>query len=86
MPFSAKILIGTGAVVCVFCLIAMIKSGHFFKSLSVSAISGIGSLFAVNLLSGITGFGISVNWFTVIFSAFSGICGSIALLISNVLV
>lgn len=84
MPTSAKILVCTGGAVCILCLIAMIKSGHFFKSLSVSAISGVGSLFAVNLLSGVTGVAISVNWFTVIFCAFSGICGSIALLILNV--
>lgn len=84
MPVSAKILIGIGLLMCLLCFIGMIKSKHFFKSFITSVLSGVGSLFAVNLLSGITGVGIAVNWFTVIFCAFSGICGSITLLIANV--
>ncbi len=85
MPIGAKILIGVGGVICVVCLVAMIKSGHFFKSFFVSLLSGVGSLFAVNLLSDMTGVGIAVNWYTTVFCALSGMCGSITLVIADIL-
>lgn len=81
MPASAEILIVAAALICLACFIKMIRSGHFFKSLSVSLLSGVGSLFAINLLSDVTGVGLCVNWFTVTFCAFSGVSGSVALLI-----
>ncbi len=86
MPVGAKILIGAVGVVCLICLIKMIRSGHFFKAILTSALSGLGSLFAVNLLSSVTGVSIAVNWFTMIFCAFSGICGSICLLVTNIFI
>lgn len=86
MPDGAKILIAVGGFVCLLCLIKMIFSGHFFKSFAVSALSGLGSLFAVNLLTGITGVGVAINWFTIVFCSLSGICGSIFLLIADIII
>ncbi|MGN0463173.1 MAG: pro-sigmaK processing inhibitor BofA family protein [Acutalibacteraceae bacterium] len=86
MPFGAKLIITAAGLVSLICLIKMLQSGHFFKALSTSVLSGLGSLFAVNLLSGITGVSVAVNWFTMIFCAFSGICGSICLLIGNIFI
>lgn len=86
MPVGAKILIGAAGFISLLCLIKMIRCGHFFKALFTSAISGLGSLFAVNLLSGVTGVSIAVNWFTTAFCVFSGVCGSITLLVSNIFV
>ena len=86
MPNGAKILIGIAGFICLLCLVRMFKSGHFFKAFATSALSGLGSLFAVNLISGVTGVSVAVNWFTIVFCAFSGICGSIFLLITNLII
>ena len=61
-------------------LITAYKSGHFFKSILLSALSGTGALFAVNLLSDITGVSIPINYITLTGSGFFGIPGVIALL------
>lgn len=61
-------------------LISLIKSGHFIKYLLLSSVSGIGSLFAVNLLSAITGVTIALNYITLSVSSLFGISGVIGLL------
>lgn len=63
-------------------LIALIKSGHFIRYLLLSAISGIGSLFAVNLLSSVTGVSIALNYITLSVSSVFGISGVIGLLLT----
>ena len=66
----------------VIVFIALIKSGHFIRYLIFSAISGIGSLFAVNLLSSVTGVSIALNYITISVSSFFGISGVIGLLLT----
>ena len=66
----------------VIVLYALIKSKHFFGYLILSAISGIGSLFAVNLLSEVTGVSIALNYITLGISSVFGISGVIALLLA----
>lgn len=83
MPESAKIFLFLAAVVSVICIVRMVKTRHFVKSLAVSSLSGIGSLFAVNLITFITGISISINWFSLLFCSFTGISGSIFLLLFN---
>lgn len=61
------------------------KSRHFFKSLFLSAVSGIGGLCFVNLISEFTAVTLALNPFTVVFSAFSGLSGVIAMLILKLL-
>lgn len=71
-------------VVCLSALImlvALIKSGHFFGYIILTALSGIGSLFAVNLLSSVTGVSIALNYITLSVSSFFGIPGVIGLLL-----
>lgn len=63
-------------------LIALIKSGHFIRYLLLSVISGIGSLFAVNLLSSVTGVSIALNYITLSVSSVFGISGVIGLLLT----
>ena len=63
-------------------LIALIKSGHFLRYLLLSAISGIGSLFAINLLTSVTGVGIALNYITLGVSSVFGISGVIGLLLT----
>lgn len=63
-------------------LSALVKSKHFFGYLILSAISGIGSLFAVNLLTSITGVSIALNYITLSISSIFGISGVIALVLA----
>ena len=70
------------AVSAVIVFIALIKSGHFIRYLLLSAISGIGSLFAVNLLSSVTGVSIALNYITLGISSVFGISGVIGLLLT----
>lgn len=62
-------------------VITLIKSGHFIRYLFLSALSGIGALFAVNLLTYLTGVSIALNYITLGISALFGISGVIALVL-----
>ncbi len=62
------------------------KTGQFTKSLFLSALSGLGSLLAVNLLTGVTAVSIPLNPITVAVSSFFGISGVISLVVSQILV
>lgn len=70
------------AISAVIVLITLIKSGHFIRYLLLSAISGIGSLFAVNLLSSVTGVSIALNYITLAVSSVFGISGVIGLILT----
>ena len=61
--------------------VVLIKSGHPVRYLLSSAISGIGALFAVNLLSSVTGVSIALNYITLGVSSLFGISGVIGLLL-----
>ena len=76
-PMIFALSIGALAV-----LTTLIKSGHFLRYLLLSAISGIGSLFAVNLLSSVTGVSIALNYITLGVSSVFGISGVIGLLLT----
>ena len=73
---TITLILGTVAVI-----ICLLKSGHFIKYLFLSALSGIGALFAVNLLTSITGVSIALNYITLGISAVFGISGVIALVL-----
>ncbi len=76
-PMIIALAVGT-----VIVLTALIKSKHFFGYFILSAISGIGSLFAVNLLSEVTGVSIALNYITLSVSSLFGISGVIALVLA----
>lgn len=61
------------------------KSEHFWHCLFLSAVSGVGGLFCVNLLSGITDVYLAINPFTLAFSGFTGLSGVISLLVCNLI-
>ena len=73
---TAVLLLGALAVV-----LCLIKSGHFIRYLFLSAVSGVGALFAVNLLTSVTGVSIALNYITLGVSAVFGISGVIALVL-----
>ena len=67
-------------LLAVIILAVVLKSGHFFRSLLLSLISGIGALFAVNLLTPLTGVEVCLNYISLAVSGIFGIPGVIALL------
>ena len=83
MPENITPLIFALAFGTFIVLLTLIKSGHFVKYLILSAISGIGALFAVNLLTSITGVSITLNYITLAVSGIFGISGVIALVLIN---
>ena len=81
MPQNITPLVLVIALGVVVVMLTLIKSGHFIRYLTLSAISGIGALFAVNLLTSITGISIALNYITLCISALFGISGVIALVL-----
>lgn len=67
-------------------VVTAFKTKHFFTCLFLSAVSGIGSLFAVNILSALTQVSLAVNYLTLSVSAFLGSSGVIALLLSQLMI
>ena len=83
MPENITPLIFALAFGAVIVLLTLIKSGHFIRYLLLSTISGIGALFAVNLLTSVTGVSIALNYITLAVSGIFGISGVIALVLIN---
>ena len=83
MPENITPLILTLAFGAVVVVITLLKSGHFVRYLILSALSGIGALFAVNLLTSLTGVTIALNYITLAISGIFGISGVIALVLIN---
>lgn len=69
----------------VIILSVSVKSERFFRSLFLSAVSGIGSLFAVNIVSAVTGVSLAVNLATLLISGIGGVPGTVFLLLSDVI-
>lgn len=84
MNVNNKTVFGIIILSLIIILIIMIRSKHFFKCFTLSSVSGIAALFAVNLLKEITGFEIGVNPVTLCFSAIGGSPAVILMLISRV--
>ena len=83
MFFNSATLIAALAASLIIILTVSLKSKHFFKSVFLSAFSGLSALFAVHVISWFTGLSLSVNLFTAAVSAVGGIPGVIALLITS---
>ena len=70
-------------LVCLYLIVLFVfakKSGGFFKTLLLSALSGVLAMAVVNVLSGVTGVDLPVNPYTVLSSATLGIPGVFGLL------
>ena len=81
MPENLTPLILASALGTVIVALTLIKTRHFIRYLMLSAISGIGALFAVNLLTSVTGVSIALNYITLAVSGIFGISGVIALVL-----
>lgn len=67
-------------------LAVSLRSEKPLRCLLLSFFSGVGSLFAVNIVSAVTGVAISVNPATLSVSALGGVPGTVFLLLCDVLV
>lgn len=85
MNFQCKILVGLFICSGIIILFSMIKSKKFFRSLLFSAVCGICTLFAVNMLSAITGVKIGINPVTASVCALGGTPAVILLLLSRLM-
>lgn len=83
MSFNVSILAAALFASLIIILTVSFKSKHFFKSVFLSAFSGLGGLFAVHVLSWFTVLSLPVNLFTAVVSAVGGLPGVIALLITS---
>lgn len=83
MEFKSTGVIVMLSLFSLITLVVMLKSKHFFKAFFLSALQGIAALFAVNLLSSLTGVSLSVNGITLALSAIGGTAGVVGLLVSR---
>ena len=86
MSFYTVILIAALIISLIIILTVSFKSKNFFKSVFLTAFSGLGGLIAVHVLSWFTPLSLPVNLFTAAVSALAGIPGVIGLLITAVTV
>lgn len=86
MSVSSALLIGALALSAIIILSASLKSKHFLRSVTLSALSGLSGLFAVHVLSWFTPLSLPVTLFTAGVSAVAGIPGVIGLLITSITV
>lgn len=78
MEMTLKLILGiTFSIVTIIMLVAMIKSGHWFKALITTSLSGFAALLAVNLLSATIQIIIPINWYTIAVSGILGAPGTI---------
>ncbi|MGN1417863.1 MAG: pro-sigmaK processing inhibitor BofA family protein [Acutalibacteraceae bacterium] len=83
MFFECKTIVGLCLCFLIIILIVMLRSKHFFRCLLLSAFTGVASLFAVNLLSAVTGFSLAINPVTIGISSVGGVPAVIMLLFSR---
>ena len=86
MSFYIGLLAAAIILSLIIILTVSFKSKHFFKSLFLTAFSGLAGLFAVYVISQFTALSLPVNLFTASVSALGGIPGVIVLLITSVTV
>ncbi|MBR3817245.1 MAG: pro-sigmaK processing inhibitor BofA family protein [Clostridia bacterium] len=85
MNYSDLLLIAAGICLSAVCLFLFRKSGRFFASLFLSAVSGIGGIIAVNLLSDFTSVAVPVNPVSLAFGGMTGLSGVISLVLWQII-
>ena len=86
MSFYIGLLAASIIISLIIILTVSFKSKHFFKSVLLTALSGLTGLFAVYVISLFTPLSLPVNIFTASVSALGGIPGVIILLVTSVTV
>lgn len=83
---AVYILAAFAAVFVFIVLLSMKKSGHFFKSLTLSAVMGTASLLAVNASGVLTGVSVNVNALSIASGIVFGTPGIIFHLIASLII
>ncbi len=86
MSIGSYIIFGFLVISGIVILSVLVKTERTFRCLFLSAVSGIGSLFAVNIASAVTGVALAVNPVTLLISGFGGVPGTVFLLLSDVII
>ncbi len=61
------------SIIAIIMFVSIIKSGHWFKAMMLTALSGFAALFAVNLIGTASYVFIPINYYTI---AISGLLGA----------
>lgn len=85
MNYTNLITAAVLAAIVILCIRLFRKSGKFFRSLFLSAASGIGGIIAVNLISTLTAVSVPLTPVTALFSASTGLSGVISLVLWQVI-
>lgn len=85
MNYSDLFLVTAGVCLILSGLFLFRKSGRFFASFFLSAVSGIGGILAVNLLSSFTSVSIPVNPISLAFGSMTGLSGVISLVLWQII-
>jgi len=73
-----KIIFGVViSIVAIIIVVSMLKSGHWFKAMMTTALSGFAALLAVNLVGVASDVVIPLNWYTISVSGLLGAPGTI---------
>ena len=72
-------------VACVIVVVSAFRTKRFFSCVILSALHGIGAIFAVNALGLVTGLHISLNGYTLAASAIGGTPAVIGMIITEIL-
>ncbi|NCC86725.1 MAG: hypothetical protein EOM05_02500 [Clostridia bacterium] len=65
------------SIVAIIIFVSMVKSGHWFKAMLTTSLSGFAALFAVNLVGMASNVIIPLNWYTIAVSGVLGAPGTI---------
>lgn len=78
MGITIKVVFGVViAIVAIIIFLSMVKSGHWFKAMVTTSLSGFAALFAVNLVGVASNVVIPLNCYTIAVSGVLGAPGTI---------
>lgn len=78
-------VIASLAIACLIVVISAFRTKRFFSCIILSALQGIGAIFAVNALGLVTGLHISLNGYTVAASVIGGTPAVIGMIVTEIL-
>lgn len=73
------------SVACVIVVVSAFRTKRFFSCVILSALQGVGAIFAVNALGLVTGLHISLNGYTLVASAIGGTPAVIGMIVTEIL-
>ena len=78
-------VIASLAIACFIVIVSAFRTKRFFSCVILSALQGIGAIFAVNALGLVTGLHLSLNGYTIAASAIGGTPAVIGMIVTEIL-